>query len=201
MKTGAVITASGIPSGMPDFDPTVTIGDTSIIKKMIITLQNAGVEPITIVTGHNAQSIEKHLSKMGVVFLRNDDYLNNDMFHSVQIGIDYLKSECSRIFVMPVDVPLFTSSSLLALMEGNGTAICPVFDGKPGHPILLDSELYETILNYKGKDGLRGAVRSRGQELEYVCVNDEGILFELDTPEDMEQMVRTVFQKQRTAAL
>ena len=87
MKTGAVITASGVPSSLPDFDPTVMIGDTSIIKKIIITLQNAGVDPITVVTGHNAQNIEKHLSKMGVVFLRNDDYQSNEMFYSVQIGI------------------------------------------------------------------------------------------------------------------
>jgi molybdate transport repressor ModE-like protein len=188
MKTGALIAASGIHLNIPDFDPTIRMGDTSIIKKMIITLQHADVDPIVVITGHNAQNIEKHLARMGVVFLRNDDYRNRDMFHAVQMGIDYLQRECGRIFVMPVDVPLFTSASLRMLLDGKKDAVCPVFNGKPGHPILLGSGLFGDILNYKGNNGLWGAVTAKGREVEYIDVNDEGILFELETEEDLLRM-------------
>ena len=58
MKTGAVIAASGIPQNMPDFDPTIMAGDTSVIKKIVITLQRTGVDPIIVVTGHKADLVE-----------------------------------------------------------------------------------------------------------------------------------------------
>ncbi len=196
MKTGAIIAAAGIPVNMPDFDPTLMMGDTSIIKKIIITLQQSNVEPIVVVTGHNAQNIEKHLARMGVVFLRNEDYKNSDMLRAVCIGMEYLKHECEQVFVMPVDVPLFSSESLKLLMNEKGSAVCPVYNGKPGHPILLRNELYEDILNYQRENGLWGAVTSGGHEVEYVDVDDEGILFELETPEDLDKL-QQVTAKQR----
>ena len=189
MKTGAIITAAGIPANMPDFDPTILMGDTSVIKKIIITLQKSDVEPIVVVTGHKADVLEKHAARMGVIFLRNDDFLHSDMFHAVCTGIKYLK-ECEQVFVIPSDIPLFTSTSLSLLMGGTGSAVCPVFSGKPGHPILLRNDLYEDILNYTGSNGLWGAVTSDGHVVEYIDVDDEGVLLELDSREDLERMLR-----------
>lgn len=198
MKTGAIITASGIPLNLPDFDPTIMMGDTSVIKKIIITLQRSGIDPIVAVTGYKADMIEKHISHMGVAFLRNDDYMQSDMFHSVCIGLDYLKKECERIFVIPADIPLFSSTSLELLMGGKGSAVCPVFDGRPGHPILLRNDLFEDILNYQGNNGLWGAVTSAGHDVEYVDVNDEGILFELEFQKDLDRLLQ-ITSKHREA--
>ncbi|WP_320129219.1 NTP transferase domain-containing protein [uncultured Sphaerochaeta sp.] len=196
MKTGAIITAAGMPAHMPDYDPTIRMGDTSVIKKIIITLKKAGVEPIVIVTGYRAQNVEKHLAHMGVVFLRNEEYMQNDMLHAVCIGIDYLKQECERVFVIPADIPLFTSISLDLLMEGKKSAICPVYNGKPGHPILLKNDLFEDILCYQGSNGLWGAVTSTGHELEYLDVDDVGVLLELDSQEDFDRL-RQIYANRR----
>lgn len=196
MKTGAIITAAGMPVHLPDYDPTIKMGDTSVIKKIIITLQKADVKPIVVVTGYKAQNVEKHLAHMGVVFLRNDDYMQSDMLHAVCIGIDYLKRECKRIFVIPADIPLFTSTSLDLLMEGTKSAVCPVYNGKPGHPILLKNDLFEDILTYHGSNGLWGAVTSTGHELEYMDVDDVGILLELDSQEDVDRL-RQIYATRR----
>jgi len=190
MKRGAIITAAGIPANMPDFDPTTQMGDTSVIKKIIITLQKSDVEPIVVVTGHKAEALEKHTAKMGVVFLRDNDFMQNDMFHAVCTGLNYLKEECDQVFVIPWDIPLFTATSLSLLMGGIGPAVCPVFKGKPGHPILLRSDLFEEILNYKGRNGLWGAVTSGGHAVEYIDVDDEGVLLELDSREDLEKLLK-----------
>ncbi len=189
MKTGAIIAAAGIPANMPDYDPTIMIGDTSVIKKIIITLQKSDVKPIVIVTGHKADILEKHAARMGVIFLRNEDFMQSDMFHTVRTGIKYLKDECEQIFVIPVDIPSFSTTSLDLLRGGTGSAVCPVFRGEPGHPILLRNDLFEDIINYKGGNGLWGAVTSDGHVVEYINVNDEGILLELDSREDIERLL------------
>jgi len=196
MKIGAIITAAGFPAHIPNYDPTAKIGDTSIIKKIIITLQKAGVDIIVAVTGYKAQNVEKHLAHMGVVFLRNADYQQSDMFHAVCLGIDYLKEECGEIFVIPADIPLFTSTSLDLLMEGEKSAICPVYGGRPGHPILIKNNLFEDILKYKGSNGLWGAVTSTGHEVEYMDVDDAGILLELDSKEEYEKL-QQMYAKRR----
>lgn len=190
MKTGAVILAAGMPANMTDYDPTIKMGDTSAIKKIIITLQKSNVEPIAVVTGYRADILEKHAARMGVVFLRNDEFMESDMFHGVCAGIKYLKDECGQIFVIPADIPFFSLTSLELLTKGTASAVCPVYNGKPGHPILLRKDLFEDILNYKGGNGLWGAITSDGHAVEYVDVDDEGVLLELGSREDMERLLK-----------
>lgn len=196
MKIGAIITAGGIPASMSEYDPTIMMGETSAIKRIIITLQKARIEPIVAVTGHNAEAVEKHVSGMGVIFLRNEDYKNSDMFHAVCTGMKYLKNECERIFVIPADIPAFSSVSLDMLMNSEGPAVCPSFNGKPGHPILIKSDLYESILGYKGGNGLWGAVTSNGTVVEYINVDDEGIILEADNRENLDKLM-TVSSKKK----
>jgi molybdate transport repressor ModE-like protein len=190
MKTGAIIAAGGKPVKVPGFDPTFMMGETSALKKIIITLQKAKIGPIVIVTGYKAEEIEKHVSGMGVTFLRNEDYVDRDMFDAVRIGIKYLEDECKRIFVIPADIPAFSSASIEQLMRAEGPAVCPTFSGKPGHPILIKKDLFETILNYNGANGLWGAVTSSGQDVVYINVEDEGILLEADTKENLKKLVK-----------
>jgi molybdate transport repressor ModE-like protein len=191
MKTGAVILAAGIPSNITDYDPTIKMGDTSAIKKIIITLQKSDVEPIVVVTGYRADILEKHAARMGVAFLRNDEFIRSDMFHGVCTGIKCLKDECGQIFIIPADIPFFASTSLELLINGTASAVCPVFDGRPGHPILLRKNLFEEILNYKGGNGLWGAVTSGGHTVEYIDVDDEGVLLELDSREVLERFLKS----------
>lgn len=196
MKIGAVIAAGGIPLSNPDYDPMILMGETTAIKKIIITLQKAKIEPIVAVTGYKAEEIEKHVAGMGVIFLRNEEYQSKDMFHAVCTGMKYLQEECDKIFVIPVDIPAFTSSSLQQLTEAEGSAVCPSFKGRPGHPILIDKELFEGILDYQGGNGLWGAVTSNGNEVKYINVEDEGIVLEADSKENLDKLV-TEFSKHR----
>jgi Uncharacterized MobA-related protein len=188
MKTGAIIAAAGIPANIPEYNPTVMMGDTSVIKKIIITLQKSDVEPIVVVTGYKAEILEKHAARMGVIFLRNENFMQSDMFHAVCTGLNYLKDECEQVFVIPADIPSFSSTSLDLLSGGTASAVCPVFHGKPGHPILLRSDLFYEILSYKGSNGLWGAVTSGGHVVEYIDVDDEGVLLELGSEEDLERL-------------
>jgi molybdate transport repressor ModE-like protein len=198
MKTGAIIAAGGVPLKNIDYDPTILIGETSAIRKIIITLQKARVEPVVTVTGHKAEELEKHLAGMGVNFLRNEEYKEKDMFHAVCTGLKYLMNECDRIFVIPADIPAFTSSSLDILMASESPAVCPSFKGKPGHPILIKRQLFDSILDYRGSNGLWGAVTSNGIAVEYINVEDEGIVLEADTKENLDKLISVSSKKKES---
>ena len=107
MSIGAVIVAAGMSSRMGDFKPMLSIGSQSIARRIVSTLRQAGAEEIVMITGHNADALERHLEGFGLTFIRNERYATTQMFDSAALGLDYLKDKCGRILFTPVDVPLF----------------------------------------------------------------------------------------------
>jgi len=184
MSVGAVIVAAGMSSRMGDFKPMLSIGSISIAQRIVATLHQSGISKIVVVTGFKAQMLEKHLANLGLVFLRNENYETTHMFDSAKIGLEYMRDKCDRVLFTPVDIPLFTASSVTALLESSAPIACPVCDGKKGHPIMISSSLLYGILSYSGEGGLRGAMSACGTPIVEIPVDDQGILHDADTPED-----------------
>ncbi len=184
MTTGALIVAAGMSSRMGDFKPMLNIGSISIAQRIVATLHQAGVDRIVVVTGYNAQQLERHLANNGLVFLRNEEYATTQMFDSAKIGLDYLRDKCDRILFTPVDIPLFTAATVTALIESGAPLACPVCEGKTGHPLLIASALLDRILSDGGEGGLQGAISRCGTEMRLIPVEDPGVLHDADTPAD-----------------
>ena len=190
MRVGAVIVAAGMSSRMGDFKPMLNIGSISIAQRIVATFRQAGVTRIVVVTGYNAQQLERHLANNGIVFLRNEDYAGTQMFDSAKIGLSYLQDKCDRILFTPVDIPLFTAMTVSSLLLSKAELACPVCMGKPGHPLLISSSLLPRILADSGEGGLQGAIRRCGAEMTRIPVDDAGILHDADTPEDYKALLR-----------
>ena len=189
MKIGALIVAAGMSSRMGDFKPMLGIGSISIAQRIIANFHRAGVSRIVMVTGYNADILERHLSGNGIIFLRNESYETTQMFDSVKIGLEYLKDKCEKILFTPVDVPLFTARTVQSLLASGADLACPVCEGKQGHPILLSSRLLPEILSDCGERGLRGAIDRCSAPLTRIEVDDPGTVLDADTPEDYSALV------------
>ncbi len=190
MQTGALIVAAGMSSRMGEFKPMLNIGEISIAQRVVATFQQAGVEKIVMVTGHNAMELERHLARSGVIFLRNEKYRTTQMFDSACIGLAYLRDKCGRVLFTPVDIPLFTADTVRALLASDAPLACPVCNGKSGHPVLISAALIDPILRDSGENGLQGALARCGAELTPVPVPDGGILHDVDTPEDYHALLK-----------
>ena len=126
METGAVVVAAGMSSRMGDFKPMLSIGSISIAQRVVATLKQAGAARVVVVTGYNAEELERHLASSGVVFLRNENYRTTHMFDSALIGLRYLRDKCRQVLFTPVDIPLFTSATVEALLSSGAELACPV---------------------------------------------------------------------------
>ena len=186
----ALILAAGSISGDGKPGPLDTIGDVSSIKRVILVYRQAGVKRIVVVTGHDAEALEKHCSHLGVVFLRNDEYGRSDMLASVKIGLGYLKEKCSRAFISPVDIPLFAAETVSSMMEKEGNVIIPMHKNKTGHPLLLSNGLFDMILEYDGSDGLEGALSGGDISRVFFDVPDVGIITRMDDNADLSGIIR-----------
>ena len=176
METGAVVVAAGMSSRMGDFKPMLSIGSISIAQRVVATLKQAGAARVVVVTGYNAEELERHLAGSGVVFLRNEAYRTTHM--------------CRQVLFTPVDIPLFTSATVEALLSSGAELACPVCGGSRGHPILMSAGVIDRILTDSGEGGLQGALERCGVPMTFVEVPDPGILHDADTPEDYRELLR-----------
>lgn len=190
MNYGAVIVAAGMSSRMGDFKPMLSIGSMSIAQRVIATFQQAGVDRIVVVTGYNADALEHHLSRSGVVFIRNENYETTEMFDSAKLGLAYMRGKCGRVFFTPVDIPLFTAGTVRLLMKSDALLACPSLRGERGHPLLMKSSVIDRILEDSGEGGLKGALSRCGIEPELIESDDPGILHDADTPEDYRLLLK-----------
>ncbi len=189
METGAVVVAAGMSSRMGEFKPMLSIGSISIAQRVIATLRQAGASRIVVVTGYNAEELEWHLARSGVVFLRNERYETTHMFDSALIGLKYLRGKCRQVVFAPGDIPLFPSATAEAVLASGAELACPVCGGSRGHPILMSAEVIDRIAGDSGEGGLQGALARCGVPMTFVEVDDPGILHDADTPEDYKELL------------
>ena len=189
MRTGAVIVAAGHKSSVSTFNPMLPVGDSTVIRRIIITLKRAGIAPVVVVTGQQGDEVEKHIAGLRVICLRNPNYQNTQMYNSICMGLNYIEDLCDRVFMLPVKFPMFLPDTIARMMDSEARIVCPVFEGRRGHPVLVDSSVIGRLLCYKGDKGLRGAIRQPGlsEWTEEIPVEDQGIILAVETDEDLAQ--------------
>jgi molybdate transport repressor ModE-like protein len=179
MKTGALILAAGKSSDSEFCVPLYKVGAISAVQRLILTFSRAKIEDVVVVFGDEADKIERHIGRMGVVCLRNPQFKQTQMFDSVKIGFRYLAGKCDQVLVTPVDVPLFTLDTVQTLIQSGEKLAVPVYNGERGHPMLVAGEQMSELMKYEGSSGLWGAVQDCGWECTLVDVDDPGILIDV----------------------
>ena len=189
MRTGAVVVAAGHKSSVSSFSPMLPIGDSTVIRRIIITLKRSGIDPVVVVTGKQGDEVEKHIAGLRVICLRNHNYGNTQMYNSICLGLNYIEDLCDRVFILPAKFPMFLPETIKRMMDMDAQVVCPVFEGRRGHPVLVSSNIIGKLLNYKGEKGLRGALRQVDVDrcAWEVEVEDQGIILAVETDEDRAQ--------------
>lgn len=190
MRIGAVIAAAGISARLDGIIQSMEAGEMTIAERVAVTFQRAGIKDIVMVTGYKAAQLEKRLQHYGITFLRNDSYANAQMIDSAKIGMAYLKGRCDRVLFCPIDVSFFSVETVKKVLESDGALVVPVYHGRSGHPVCIDTVLIQAILDYEGDRGVKGALYSLDVVPERISVDDEGILSKVDTPEEYEHLVQ-----------
>ncbi|TWI64788.1 CTP:molybdopterin cytidylyltransferase MocA [Desulfobotulus alkaliphilus] len=178
-----LILAAGKSSRMGQDKAGLPFGKHTVVEHLIALYKKAGLHAITVISGDNTPALEA--LDLDARILPNPA-AEKGMFSSVQRGFEALSPETQAFFVHPVDIPLVSCPTLLALMHAMEThphkkAFIPVFQGEGGHPPLLRAELIPGLLAFSGKGGLRKFLET-SDVLEIPCP-DAGILKDMDTPE------------------
>ena len=72
--------------------------------------------------------------------------------------------------------------------------VIPVCGGRKGHPVLIDAGLTESIAEYKGERGLKGALDASGAEIFLLPVEDDGVILRARSEDHFEELAVTELQ-------
>ena len=92
-KTGAIILAAGRSAHMEELKPMLRMGQTTMIQREIDTIRQAGISPIVVVTGYQADVLERHISHRGAVCIRNKRYETSQMYGSICMGLRHIQKK------------------------------------------------------------------------------------------------------------
>ena len=191
-RLAGLIVAGGYSRRMGAFKPLLPLLSQTVLETTVASLLSGGIDNICVVTGHQAGQLSYVLRNLPVTVVYNSDYATG-MFSSVRAGFLTLKGEADAIFFLPGDTPLIRRSTVKALRRAYCAADAPVlypsFNGRRGHPPLIDDRCFPYIFEHDGAEGLRGVLAMFEQEAVSVPVADRGIRLDLDTPADYANML------------
>lgn len=186
-----LISAAGRCRRMGAFKPLLPIGDTPAILHMLENYFRSGVSHAVIVTGYQAETLKAACSGYpNITFVHNPDYLTNEMYDSILLGLSAVPETYSHILFTPVDIPFVSPASIRAVIETEGDLVFPSYQLRKGHPLKISSKHFSSLLSHNGEDGLRGALSSLKLSPVYAIVNDPFILTDMDTPEAYQKLLR-----------
>src|SRR5687768_9358293 len=144
----AIVLAAGRSRRMGHFKPLLPFGDRTVIDHCIDNLKRGGVESIVVVVGHRAADLQNHLQTANVAFAVNPEP-DSEMSDSVAHGVSQIPSETKAILITPVDHPAVPAEDVASIIEswrqGAGLVV-PTWDGRGGHPVLVDSAFRDELL-------------------------------------------------------
>ncbi len=182
MNISAAILAAGKSVRMGQPKMLMPWGDTTVLGKVIQTLQSAGVEDIVLVTN---SVIAREVMNYGVRVTLNNE---GEMLESVQIGLRAQKPSVEAALICLGDQPQIEEENVRKICErfrqNKSRLVAPSHQMRRGHPWLIAKELWSEILRLRAPQSMRDFLNAHKDGIFYVECDSPSILQDLDTPDD-----------------
>jgi molybdenum cofactor cytidylyltransferase len=175
------------------------LGERTILEHVLATLRQANVEHILVVVGPHVPQLATPAERAGAhVCLLVEE--TADMRATVEHGLHWLEERFrpgpdDAWLLVPADHPALAAQVVRELEQartthGEHSIFVPTCRGRRGHPLLLSWRHVGTIRAHPVGLGLNTYVRKHEVQTLEVPVENDAILWDLDTPEDYERMRR-----------
>ncbi len=187
----AIVLAAGLSTRMGSQKMLLPWGVTTVIGKVILTLQEAGIHAIQVVTGGTHAELNVLLQEYNVQLVFNKDYENGEMLTSIQVGIREVNEAADAILIVLGDQPQINAQVVGEIIKRfqvtRHPIIVPSYRMHRGHPWLLGQSYWEETLALKPPMTLRDFLIKHNAEIDYLNVDTPSVLQDLDTQQDYSQ--------------
>ena len=161
----------------------------TVIAHCLETLLAGGSAELIVVVSPDGDEVARAARDYPVQVVINADP-EGDMAASVRTGRDALSSSVTAVVVALCDYPLVTVETIKDLIKAHRRnpedIIIPCYQARRGHPPLFPRQLLEELA---APLTLQNLLRANPQRIEHLPVADQGVLIDMDTPEDYQRVI------------
>lgn len=157
-----------------------------------IALLCPAARPIVVVTGHDAARVRRCIraafSHAPAIRLVHNSGYRDGMGSSLRLGVGALPAMAPRTFLCLGDMPGVDARLLRRLKcawQSNLDIIRPVFQSRPGHPVLISRRLLPAFESLTGDQGARTIVDAVPEQRQKCVPWHAGCIIDTDTPAAM----------------
>jgi molybdenum cofactor cytidylyltransferase len=190
-RVAAVILAAGRSTRMGGPNKLLAeLGGRPLVRIVTEQALASKAQDVIVVTGHQAEQVEKVLAGLKVKFVRNPHFAEG-LASSVRAGISAVPENADGAVICLGDMPLISAHLIDRLIEsfaperGNLIAV-PVSDNRRGNPVLWSRRFFNELMTLDGDIGARHLIARHSEAVAEVPVDGHGAFLDIDTPQALE---------------
>jgi molybdenum cofactor cytidylyltransferase len=183
----AVVLAAGESLRMGTQKLLLPFGETTVIEAIVRTALDSEVDRTLVVLGADREKVRRVLRSYPLIFAVNKEY-RLGMLSSIQAGFRALPGDAEAAVLMLGDQPAIPAGVIDSLVcnyrENSRGIIIPVYAGRRGHPVLVETAYKREISGLDRAVGLRQLMGAHPEDILEVEVSSPAVLSDMDRPED-----------------
>ena len=169
-------------------------GGSTIIETVIDNLLGSKLNEVIVVVGHEARKIQAHIQHKPVKIVFNPDY-QEGMLTSAQCGVQSISASADAFAMTLVDLPLITPDLVNLVIDTyvqtEGRIAVPSYNYRRGHPVIFNRRYAADLLALdEDSGGVRLLFQKYADDIHYVTVDTDRVLWDIDYREDYEEALR-----------
>jgi molybdenum cofactor cytidylyltransferase len=184
-----VILAAGLSTRMGRNKLLLDLGGEGVLHRTVETAAAAGLDPLLVVLGHEAERVREELRGLRCTPVFNTAY-SEGMSTSLREGFRAVPDEAAGGVALLGDMPLVSAAMIAALVDrfraGRATLVISTYGGVLAPPVLYGRALFAELRTLRAADAGRQLVKRHRREAEEI-VWPASALADLDVPADLER--------------
>jgi molybdenum cofactor cytidylyltransferase len=187
----AIILAAGRSTRMGGPNKLLAeLGGKPLVRLVTEQALASKAKDVIVVTGHQAELVEKALAGLDVKFVRNADFAQG-LASSVKAGVAAVRDDADGAVICLGDMPMISAQLIDHLIDafapdrGNLIAV-PVSDSRRGNPVLWSRRFFNELMTLDGDIGARHLIAKHSEAVVEVPVEGFGAFLDIDTPQALE---------------
>ena len=162
-------------------------GGETVLRRTLnrIKLALPNVTVISSIELYSSISLSDSLSEIEI-FADSHKGMGASLSHGIK-----LSQKSNACLVCLADMPFIQTSTYreIASKLTKNNIVVPVYKGKQGNPVGFGERFFRELASLSGDKGGRTLIDKYSDSTSYISVDDPTILYDIDTPEDLEKYI------------